>query len=358
MSLAAASSASRAPSVPPPPNPQSAICNPQSPNAKSYQPSPTDLLIFDLVKMQGHSQSHVASMQRISQPTVSRIVRRVERWQAHAAPRAGGRLDPQERLRAQRWLTYERNELILASCLQIASQMQGCHDVIKRTVRRPDEGSYGRGSYGQGETRTESTIIDRTGIAARFLRLAYRVNMDQLKLAKTWHEESAAEPPPAPFTAEELVHEAEELAADLAELKNRDRDDNSVGWDQAAPAAAGPPDCDSPAPTAGLPTTTPAPFPTPDSQLPTPSAPTPQSPSTTHQAPVNKVHNNSPQKIAATDEDPCTCAPKPAAEKNRCLCMTTPQPTDSPRSEWPQQRPVSSPLNHAHTHEPALATSD
>src|SRR5262245_36608065 len=76
-------------------------------------------LIYQYVKMEGKSQSWVARAFDISQATVSRIVQRYERWQAHLKERENGRLDPTERVRAQRWLTFERNELILGSCLRI-----------------------------------------------------------------------------------------------------------------------------------------------------------------------------------------------------------------------------------------------
>ena len=79
---------------------------------QTYQPTGDDHLIYEWVKMQGKTQSEVARMFGINQSTVSRIVQRVERWQAHATARENGRLSPGERLRAQRWLTYERNELI------------------------------------------------------------------------------------------------------------------------------------------------------------------------------------------------------------------------------------------------------
>ena len=82
-----------------------------------------------------------------------------------------------ERLRAQRWLTYERNELILASSLRIAAEMEGFIDVSKSVINRPAS------QFTQEtEIRTEHATIDRHGIAARFLRLAFRINMEQLKL--------------------------------------------------------------------------------------------------------------------------------------------------------------------------------
>src|SRR5438876_2912842 len=161
----------------------------------SYQPTDDDHQIFEWVKMQGKTQSEVARMFGINQSTVSRIIQRMERWQAHAKPRENGRLDCSERLRAQRWLTHERNELIVASCLRIAQEMEGFTELSKSTISRPiDQPSR------KSEVRTEDRTIDRHGVAARFLRLAWRINTDQLKLAelfarkgKVWEGEAPAE---------------------------------------------------------------------------------------------------------------------------------------------------------------------
>src|SRR5438034_11483507 len=145
---------------------------------RSWKPDGDAHLIFQWVKLEGKSQGLVASMLNISQPTVSRVIQRYERWQAHAKVREDGRLDPAERLRAQRWLTFERNELILASCLRIAKEMEGFTELSKSTISRP----IARPSQ-QSEIRTEGRTIDRHGVASRFLRLAHRINMEQLKLA-------------------------------------------------------------------------------------------------------------------------------------------------------------------------------
>src|SRR5947207_12530935 len=144
---------------------------------RSWKPDGDAHLIFQWVKMEGKSQGQVASMLNISQSTVSRIIQRYERWQAHAKDREDSRLDPAERLRAQRWLTFERNELILASCLRIAHEMEGFTGVSKSTITRP----LGQPSR-ENEVRTQHATIDRSGIASRFLRLAFRINMEQLKL--------------------------------------------------------------------------------------------------------------------------------------------------------------------------------
>src|SRR5438093_4270882 len=125
--------------------------------SRPWSPTDDDQLIYEWVKMQGKTQSEVARMFGINQSTVSRIIHRFERWQAHAKPRENGRLDCSERLRAQRWLTYERNELILASCLRIAKEMERFIELSKSTIHRPPSNPCN-----ETEIRTESTMTDRT----------------------------------------------------------------------------------------------------------------------------------------------------------------------------------------------------
>jgi len=47
-------------------------------------PDRNDHLIFQWVKMEGKTQDWVATQLGISQATVSRVIQRYERWQAHA----------------------------------------------------------------------------------------------------------------------------------------------------------------------------------------------------------------------------------------------------------------------------------
>ena len=178
---------------------------------REWQPEARDHLIYRWVKFDGQTQAHTAADFGISQATVSRIIDRYERWQAHADPREGGRLDPAERLRAQRWLTYERNELIVASALRIANRMEGVTELSKSVRTKPQSEWYKEGT----EIRSEEQSVDRHGVAARFLRLAFRVNMEQLKLV-----EQDVPPLPEPLTDEQLSDEegrdaavAEEFAA-------------------------------------------------------------------------------------------------------------------------------------------------
>jgi len=176
--------------------------------ARAWSPDANDHLVYQWVRFGGKTQELAAQLLGISQPTVSRMIERYERWQAHAQEREGGRLDHAERLRAQRWLTYERNELILASSLRIAAEMEGLTELTKSVVSRPMS-QFTK----ETEIRSESATIDRHGIASRFLRLAFRINMEQLKLV-------SQDPPPLPepLSVEELEKQAADAAAILAEF--------------------------------------------------------------------------------------------------------------------------------------------
>jgi hypothetical protein len=166
--------------------------------ARPWTPDQRDRLIFQWVKFEGQTQSWVAAQLEISQSTVSRIIDRYERWIARGGPSQQGAPSHDERLRAQRWLTYERNEWMLASALRLAGEMERILDTSKSVVRRPLSSPSA-----ESEVRTEHRAIDRSGLAARYLRLAYRINMDQLKLVEQ-------EPLPAldPLTIEDLGENA------------------------------------------------------------------------------------------------------------------------------------------------------
>ena len=189
--------------------PTSAGSNGQPRQRRAWAPNADDHQIYRWVRFDGKSQSWAAGQLGISQATVSRVVQRYERWQAHADPRDGGRLDPAERARAQRWLTLERNEMILASCLRIAQEMEGFTEVSKSVTSRP----MGKPSA-EREVRTESAAIDRSGVAARFLRLAFRINMEQHKLVE--FEPAAL---PEPLSEEELAEQEAEAAAAREEIQ-------------------------------------------------------------------------------------------------------------------------------------------
>jgi hypothetical protein len=176
---------------------------------RAWAPDGDDHLIYQWVKLDGKSQEHVAECFGISQSTVSRIVERYERWQAHAAQRDAGRLDPAERLRTQRWLAFERNEKMLLSCLRLAGEMEGCQDVSKSVTSHPQS----RPSQ-ETTVRTEWSVLDRTGMAARFLRLAFRINMEQVKLA-----EATPAPLPEPLGEEELAEQEAQAAEDRAAIE-------------------------------------------------------------------------------------------------------------------------------------------
>ena len=152
--------------------------------------------------MGGQTQAEVALRLGISQSTVSRVVMRYERWQARAKPREAGRLEHGERLRSQRVLTFERNELLLASCLRMAARMESNLNYVHKLTRH-------KTGSDREQISSSDVQLDSCGVASRFLRLAFRINMEQLKLV---NEEELPELPP--LSAEEL--EEEELAAEAA----------------------------------------------------------------------------------------------------------------------------------------------
>jgi hypothetical protein len=307
--------------------------------------------------MQGKTQREVASMFGIDQSTVSRVIQRMERWQAHAKARENGRLDPQERFRAQRWLTYERNERIIASCLRIAEEMEGFTDVSKTTISRPvNKPSQERAIL------TQHSTIDRHGIASRFLRLAHRINMDQLKLTAQIAKDGDI--PLDPLTAKELAAEALQAAADAAELaqaRQRSREwaesevehrptSDPVGW---APPTT-PPDPSttpetSPGATAGSSSSAPdTPPSTPYSVPSTLPGTTHHSPTHDSPAPVHNLHTENNTQIAATADQPCTCMREPAAEENSpATCIIECAPTHAGVSLSHQTAPrIAEPLSY------------
>jgi hypothetical protein len=307
-------------------------------NPSRYQPTGDDHLIFQWVKMEGKSQQTVASMFGIHQSTISRIIQRYERWQAHLKERENGRLDPAERLQAQRWLTYERNELMLASCLRIAGEMEGFTELSKSVTHYPT----GQLSDGH-KIRTEERVTDRHGVAARFLRLAYRINMDQLKLTDQIARESidqereaiAAgrhEPraEPLPLSSEELAQELREAAEDAAEIAAA-RQRATVGWDKAAPAADGPP---SPSTEYYGPSTATLT----DDAVPLAPIRNPQSPiCNSPAATLHNLHNENSPPIAATPLEPCGCVVEVRLQKNApCSCITHEVNIDRPIPDRPE----------------------
>ena len=269
----------------------------QSQPRRSWQPDGDAHLIFQWVKMEGKSQGWVASAFGINQSTVSRIIQRYERWQAHAKERENGRLDHAERLRAQRWLTFERNELIVASCMRIANELEGSIDTSRSTIRRAASDPSQ-----EIEVRTHHACIDRTGMCSRFLRLAHRINMENLKLA-------ALDPPPlaTPLSPAELAEEEAQAAADAAELAAARVRNGASSWEGEAPAEPPPEPDDLPPATAQQ-----------ELRPPDPPAHTHHSP-----APLHNLHNENAPDIAATTAEPCTCILQASINKNAPgVCIT------------------------------------
>jgi hypothetical protein len=147
----------------------------------AWTPTDRDRLIYRWVKFDGHKQSWVADQLDLNQSTVSRIIDRYERWIAHGGPAQQGALNRAERLRAQVWLTRERNEWIIASAMRIANEMEHLSDATKSTTTH-----YSSDPSREIEVKTENSIRDRTATVCRYLRLAHRVGMDQVKLVEKY----------------------------------------------------------------------------------------------------------------------------------------------------------------------------
>jgi hypothetical protein len=258
----------------------------------TWQPDAKDHLVFQWIKFEGKRQTWVAAQLGISQATVSRIVERYERWQAHAREREGGRLDPTERRRTQRWLTYERNEVILASALRIAGEMEGFADVSKSVITRP------LSQPGQErEMRTEMSVVDRHGIAARFLRLAFRINMEQLKLV-----EQVSPPMPESLSEEERAAEDRldaQVAADFTEAERRSAE-RAAQWESEAVVAQHVPEEES---ANGD-----------EASVRREQACSQLGEENIHA--VNNLNNASSEKIAASHNPPCTCVANAAEQEN------------------------------------------
>ena len=302
-----------------------------SPSPESRTPSPRLTpdgdahLIYQWVKFEGKTQSWVASALGVNQSTISRVIQRYERWQAHAKERENGRLDHAERLRAQRWLTYERNELIAASCLRIAKELEGSIDASQSTILH-----HANDPTREIEVRTHHTTLDRTGQCSRFLRLAHRINMENLKLA------AALEPPAAePLSPEELAAEEAQALADAAEF-------SAARSSRHTPCAVAAEESGDSGQVQGskFNVQSPAPLPkqaevsTTSSEQPTDPAPSPLNlePETLNSAEVSlhkthNLHNEIPLQIAATTSDSCTCIVQARIQKKSPgICITDPNP--------------------------------
>src|ERR1051325_8322342 len=103
-------------------------------NNRPWSPTDRERMIFQWVKFDGHTQAWVGQQLGMHQSSVSRIIERYERWIARGGPSREGALSHDERVRAQRWLTYERNEWIVASALRLAGEMEQAIDTSKSNI--------------------------------------------------------------------------------------------------------------------------------------------------------------------------------------------------------------------------------
>src|SRR5687767_5052322 len=96
----------------------------------------------------------------------------------------------------------------MASCLRLASDLEGLADVSRTVMSRPASSPCA-----EFRVSTETSMLDRSGRVERFLRLAHRINMEQIKL-------SANKPPPLPepLSADEVAQQDAQAAADREEI--------------------------------------------------------------------------------------------------------------------------------------------
>src|SRR4051812_44868682 len=120
---------------------------------RTWTPSDRDRMIYKWVKFDGQKQSWVAQQLDLHQSTVSRIIDRYDRWIAHGGPAQQGALNRDERLRAQVWLTFERNESMIAACLRMADEMERLSDTTKSTTKH-----YCSEPSREIEVKTENSI--------------------------------------------------------------------------------------------------------------------------------------------------------------------------------------------------------
>jgi hypothetical protein len=248
------------------------------PKRREWNPSSRDRLIFQWVKFDGHTQGWVAQQLELNQSTVSRIVERHERWIARGGPGRQGGLTYDERLRYQRWLTYERNEWVIGASFRIAAEMERGLDTSKSTTTtnasRPSK---------ETQVRTEYKVLDRSGMAARFLRLAHRVTMEQLALVQ---QEALPELEPL------MIDEADELDLDQETQKQAWRGQETLGQQEGQEECATAPD---------------SPNRTTDVAADVAVEPCP--------AAMHCVHNGAPAQTCSCADSATTCAANTAAEK-------------------------------------------
>jgi hypothetical protein len=165
------------------------------PNLRPWTPTSRDRLVYRWVKSDGQSQSEVAARLKINQSTVSRIVERFELWIAHGGPEQEGALNHEERRRAPRRLTYERNEWVIATAMRLTNQLQLFHEETSRSFAGPNALPDP-----ERQVKTQVRTVDRTALAARYLSLVHQVNMDQHRLCSQDDEL----PPLMPLTEDDI----------------------------------------------------------------------------------------------------------------------------------------------------------
>ena len=135
---------------------------PTKPSApRPYSPTPRDEAIYRAVTIAGLSQEQAAAENGVTQPTVSRAVKRYAAWRASTDPQDSGDLTLRQQERLDRWLSHERHEQIYAQALRLARRME-------QPAVTTRQGNAGDKQF------TYEARKDQHAAAARFLRTAQR----------------------------------------------------------------------------------------------------------------------------------------------------------------------------------------
>ena len=138
---------------------------------KRWTPKGVHERIFLAVEVGGRTQAEVATEFGVSQPTVSRIVRKFGAWRASAKPSETSDLKGVERARLERWVEEKRHQEVYRQAMRLARQMEQ-PAVIERQGTRGDV------------AWSDQTKRDRLGGALQCLKTALRASESLGKLSE------------------------------------------------------------------------------------------------------------------------------------------------------------------------------
>jgi ParB-like chromosome segregation protein Spo0J len=158
------------------PMPQSASSPKATRRRRQWSPSDRERLAYRWHKHQGLTQEEVGGRLGVHQTTISRMVRRVESWEARLRQTPEGRLELQH---ARRWSTMDQNDEVIRMCFRQVDELQYGKDYSTSRLHKP-----AGDPCAPMDVVTENGVRDYSGVIVRFLALAFRVNMQQLRISE------------------------------------------------------------------------------------------------------------------------------------------------------------------------------